>query len=64
MNDSCAVTQAGVRRLVLRLLQLVGAAAPFAVLYTALAEAQVAEHSGTTLLPELQVGGWLAVRVF
>jgi hypothetical protein len=47
--------QAGVRRLVLRLLQLVGAAAPFAVLYTALAEAQVAEHSGAPLLPELQV---------
>jgi len=48
--------QAAVRRLVLRLLQLVGAAAPFAVLYTALAEAQIAEHSNTPVLPELQVG--------
>jgi len=47
----------GVRRLVLRLLQRVAAAAPFAVLYTTLAEAQVAEHSGAALLPELQVRG-------
>lgn len=47
--------QPGVRRLVLRLLQLVGATAPFAVLYTALAEAQIAEHSGGPLPPELQV---------
>ncbi len=47
--------QPAVRGLLLQLLQRVAAAAPFAVLYPALAEVQAEERAGGTPLPELQV---------
>ncbi|GFH31478.1 uncharacterized protein HaLaN_30537, partial [Haematococcus lacustris] len=47
--------QPGVRRLVLRLVQQVAAAAPFAVLYPALAEVQAAQRAGAAAAEEVQV---------